>query len=115
MVSSPFRLSRTTLTRFGIEALGWAGDRERAPRCLDGSGSVVEPGTALVVTRYAEEKAVVLSPADFDRLAALDAALEEIEAGERLLVSELARTAHSLEDEPGSPLEDPDALEALGS
>jgi PHD/YefM family antitoxin component YafN of YafNO toxin-antitoxin module len=73
----------------------------------------VQPGTAVVVTRYDEEKAVVLSPEDFDRLAALDEALDAIVARDRLSLSPLAREAHRLEDEPGHPLEDPAALEAL--
>jgi hypothetical protein len=73
----------------------------------------VQPGTALIVTRYEEEKAVVLSPSDFERLAALDAALTEIEAGERPTMSTVTRRAHALEDEPGDPLEDATALQAL--
>ncbi len=73
----------------------------------------VEPGRAVIVTRYEQEKAVVLSPADFYRLAALDEALEEIAAGQEPRLSALARKAHRLEDEPGSALEDPEALARL--
>ena len=73
----------------------------------------VAPGRAVIVTRYEQEKAVVLSPADFHRLAALDDALEEIAAGEQPGLSALARKAHRLEDEPGAALEDRGALERL--
>jgi PHD/YefM family antitoxin component YafN of YafNO toxin-antitoxin module len=73
----------------------------------------VEAGTAVIVTRYGRENAVVLSPADFHRLAALDEALEAIAAGERAGLSELARKAHRIEDEPGAALEDPVALARL--
>lgn len=73
----------------------------------------VPPGTAVVVTRYDEEKAVLLSPEDFERLAALDEALDDIVLGDRLPLTELARKAHRLEDEPGAPVEDPELLESL--
>lgn len=43
----------------------------------------VAPGTAIVFTRYEEEKSVVLHPADFRRLVELDEALAEISAGGR--------------------------------
>jgi PHD/YefM family antitoxin component YafN of YafNO toxin-antitoxin module len=73
----------------------------------------VSTGTAVVVTRYEEEKAVVLSPEDFDRLAALDEALDVIVQGERLALTATARKAHRLEDEPDAPVEDPKLLDAL--
>lgn len=73
----------------------------------------VEPGRAVIVTRYGQENAVVLSPTDFHRLAALDEALEEIAAAGKPGLSELARKAHRLEDEPTRPLEDPEALGRL--
>ena len=73
----------------------------------------VPTGTAVIVTRYGEDKAVLLSREDFERLAALDEALDHIVLADRLPLTELARTAHRLEDEPGAPLEDPELLEAL--
>lgn len=73
----------------------------------------VSAGTAVIVTRYDEDKAVLLSPQDFERLAALDEALDDIVLDDRLALSGLARKAHRLEDEPGAPVEDPKLLEAL--
>jgi PHD/YefM family antitoxin component YafN of YafNO toxin-antitoxin module len=73
---------------------------------------VVAPGTAVVFTRYDDEKAVVLHPDDYRRLVELDEALEALAlAGPE--VGELTRLAHALEDEPGDPLEDPAAIEKL--
>lgn len=72
----------------------------------------VPVGTALVFTRYDEEKAVVLNPQDFHRLSALDHDLEEVSSG-RPAPSELALKAHALEDRPGTPVEDPDTIKAI--
>jgi len=72
----------------------------------------VPPGTALVFTRYDEEKAVVLHPQDFHRLSALDRDLEAL-SSDRLALSELALKAHALEDTAGTPIEDPDEIKAL--
>jgi hypothetical protein len=69
-------------------------------------------GTALVVTRYDEEKAVVLNPQDFHRLSALDHDLEELSSDPPEL-SELALKAHALEDQPGQPVEDPARIKDL--
>lgn len=73
----------------------------------------VPRGKAIIFTRYDEEKAVLLSPRDFHRLAALDEAIEEIGSADSPPLSELALEAHRLEDEPGEPLEDPSAIKAL--
>jgi hypothetical protein len=73
----------------------------------------LEEGHALVVTRYDEEKAVVMNPRDFRRLAALDAALEAIQAAEALALTPLVLEAHRLEDEPDEPVEDPAAIRKL--
>jgi PHD/YefM family antitoxin component YafN of YafNO toxin-antitoxin module len=73
----------------------------------------VAEGLALVVTRYDDEKAVVMNPADFRRLAALDAALELIGEAEALPLDALALEAHRLEDEPSQQIEDPVAIRAL--
>lgn len=72
----------------------------------------VERGSALVVRRYGAEHAVVVHPEDFRRLAALDAALAEID-GERPQPSDLTVKAHRLEDRPAGALEDADAIRAL--
>ena len=72
----------------------------------------VTPGKAVIVTRYDEEKAVIMSPEDFHRLAALDEALARLGA-DRPPLSDLALEAHRLEDEPGTAIEDPAAIRAL--
>jgi len=71
----------------------------------------VTAGTAITVTRYSEEKAVILHPDDFHRLVALDAALDEVAQAPGM--SDLVLQAHRLEDQPGRPLEDPIAIRAL--
>lgn len=73
----------------------------------------VSPGRAVVVTRYHEEKAVVLNPSDFHRLASIDAALDEIAAADAPVMTQLVLRAHRLEDEPGEPVEEPEAIKAL--
>lgn len=72
----------------------------------------VPVGTAVVFTRYGEEKAVVLNPQDFHRLRALDRDLERVSAAHPAL-SALALKAHELEDRPGVPVEDADEIKAL--
>jgi hypothetical protein len=72
----------------------------------------VTAGTALVFTRYDDEKAVVLHPDDYRRLAALDEALDALGA-ETCEVTDAVRAAHALEDTPGRPLEEPGAIKKL--
>ena len=72
----------------------------------------VEPGHAIVFTRYDEDRSVVLAPDDFSRLSALDDALDAV-LRDRPPVSELARAAHRLEDEPGAAIEDANTLRRL--
>jgi hypothetical protein len=72
----------------------------------------VSPGTAIVFTRYDSEKAVVLHPEDYRRLAALDDALDAV-AFDAPDVSALARKAHALEDTPGTSIEDPARIKKL--
>lgn len=72
----------------------------------------VPPGTALVFTRYQEEKAVVLHPRDFRRLSALAHDLDVV-SSDRPPLSDLALKAHALEDRPGTAIEDPDEIRAL--
>lgn len=81
----------------------------------DSSEARVPPvpvGTALVITRYGEEKAVVLNPHDFLRLSALDRDLEEL-TSDRPALSPLALEAHAVEDTPGTPVENPAQIKAL--
>lgn len=72
----------------------------------------VEPGHAIVFTRYDEDRAVVLAPADFERLAAIDRALDDALA-DRPNPGDLVAEAHRLEDEPGEPVEDAAAIARL--
>lgn len=72
----------------------------------------VTPGQAIVFTRYEEEKSVVLHPDDYHRLAALDEELAAI-ALPGIEMSELVLQAHQLDDTPGVPVEDGDAIRAL--
>ena len=69
-------------------------------------------GTAVLVTRYAEVKAVVMHPQDFERLSSLAHDLEQL-ATVRPQLSDLALRAHELEEQPGAALEDPDRIRAL--
>ncbi len=73
----------------------------------------LDQGRALIVTRYDEEKAVVMNPSDFRRLAELDAALETLDATALPTMTSLVLDAHRLEDEPGEALEDPAAIRTL--
>jgi len=70
-------------------------------------------GRAIVFTRYHEEKAVVMNPEDFRRLHALDLALDEIATDGVTPPGELLLRAHSLEDTPAEPIEDPAGIRAL--
>jgi PHD/YefM family antitoxin component YafN of YafNO toxin-antitoxin module len=72
----------------------------------------VQQGKAVVVTRYDEEKAVILHPEDFRRLSELERDLEDI-ARTRPEMSDLALKALALEDVPGSPVEDPEQIRSL--
>lgn len=71
----------------------------------------VPPGRAIVIVRYAEEKAVVMNPEDFRRFEALDHDLDELAVSFPDL-SELALKAHELEETPERPLEDADRIRA---
>jgi hypothetical protein len=73
----------------------------------------LHPGTATAVHRYDKERAFVLHPDDFHRLAALD----ELAAGALALpsfeLSAAAVNAHHEESTPGRSLTDPRELKAL--
>ncbi len=72
----------------------------------------VASGHAVIVTRYDEEKAVIMNPEDFHRLTALEDALLMATAS-RVVMSELVLKAHQLEDEPGVAIEDAVEIRAL--
>lgn len=71
------------------------------------------PGRAALVRRYREERAVILHPRDFRRLADLESLVIELSALETIEPSELARRAHVESDTAGSPTTDPAKLEVL--
>lgn len=73
----------------------------------------LDEGRALIVTRYGDEKAVVMNPSDFRRLAELDAALGALDSAGLPAMTSLVLDAHRLEDEPGEALEDPAAIRTL--
>ena len=72
----------------------------------------VPAGTAVVYTRYDEEKTVVMNPADFHRLAELEDEIREL-AGSGGSLTDLVVRAHQLEESPSEPVEDPEAIKAL--
>jgi PHD/YefM family antitoxin component YafN of YafNO toxin-antitoxin module len=72
----------------------------------------VQPGKAVVVTRYDEEKAVVLHPDDFKRLSELESDLDEIAAA-RPAMSDRALRAHAAEDAAGEAIENPAEIKRL--
>ena len=72
----------------------------------------VSRGHAIVFTRYDRERAVVLHPDDYRRLAALDEALAAM-TSERPVPSEAALAAQAAEDEPLGAVEDPREIEKL--
>jgi hypothetical protein len=71
------------------------------------------PGVAWVISRYSAERAVVMHPADFHRLEALDALLAEAAATDPLVFGDAAIAAHRAEETPGNPITDPAQLAAL--
>lgn len=86
-------------------------ESERRKSSSDRVPAVV-PGTAIIYTRYDAEKAVVMNPVDFHRLADLDRDLAEVVAS-RIEMSELAVEAHLDESTPGTAIEDPAEIEAI--
>lgn len=68
---------------------------------------------ATAVRRYREERAVVLHPVDFHRLADLEQFLTDLSAFPPIEPSEAAAAAHIDSDTPGSTIVDPARLEDL--
>ena len=73
---------------------------------------IAAPGAAILITRYGRNKAVVIHPHDFRRLSDLADDLAEATSHSALL-SDLALTAHTLEDRPGATLESAAAIRSL--
>ncbi len=73
----------------------------------------LRPGTATVVHRYDKERAFVLHPADFHRLAALDELAASALALPSFELSAAAVAAHREESASGESVTDPRALKAL--
>lgn len=73
----------------------------------------VTAGVATVVRRYDKERAYVLHPDDFRRLAALEELAAAALATPRIHLSDAALAAHRDEDTAGPTITDPAALHAL--
>jgi len=69
-----------------------------------------KPGEVAVISRYGKERAMLVHPADFDRLKHLDLLLTEVARLEPMDFSAEAIRAHREEDTPGEPITDPAAL-----
>lgn len=84
---------------------------------IRGSDSVRIPtpreGVATHVRRYAENRAVIIHPADFERFEVLDSLLSEVAEPAPFVLSDAARTAHIESVTPGEPVTDPDELRRL--
>lgn len=82
-----------------------AGDEVRIP--------ALTPGVATAVRRYDQERAFVLHPEDYHRLAALEELVAAATALPALELSETAVRAHIEESSPGRSVTDPAKLKAL--
>jgi len=71
------------------------------------------PGEATVISRYGKERAIVLHPADFNRLNELERLVVEAATLEPIELSEEAIRAHAEEGTPGQPVTDPAVLAEL--
>lgn len=71
------------------------------------------PGVATAVHRYREERAVILHPSDFHRLADVERIVTELSAFALIEPSATATSAHIDSDTPGSPVTDPAKLDEL--
>jgi hypothetical protein len=72
-----------------------------------------KPGVATAVHRYREERAVILHPTDFHRLAGVERLVTELSSFEPIAPSAAAATAHVESDTPEPPITEPDALDEL--
>lgn len=72
-----------------------------------------KPGVATTVRRYREERAVILHPADFHRLAGVEQLVAELSSFEGIEPSAAAAEAHIDSDTPGAPITEAAALDEL--
>ena len=70
-------------------------------------------GVAMHVRRYNADRAVIVHPADFERLRALDTLLAEVASPAPFNLSDAAEAAHIESVTPGKPVTDPDELRRL--
>lgn len=68
---------------------------------------------ATAVHRYREERAVILHPADFHRLADVERLVSELSSFEPIEPSSAATEAHVETDTPKSPITEPTTLDQL--
>lgn len=71
------------------------------------------PGVATAVHRYRQERAVILHPTDFHRLADVERLVTELAAFTPLELSSAASKSHIESDSPGSSITDPNVLNEL--
>lgn len=71
------------------------------------------PGEVAVISRYGKERAMLVHPADFDRLEHLDRLLTEVALLDPMVSSPEAIRAHREENTPGEPITDPALLAEL--
>jgi PHD/YefM family antitoxin component YafN of YafNO toxin-antitoxin module len=72
-----------------------------------------EAGKATVISRYGKERAMLIHPADFNRLTELERLLEDAAKLEPMAFGTEAVRAHIEEDTPGKPITDPTVLAKL--
>ena len=71
------------------------------------------PGEATVISRYGKERAIVIHPSDFNRLAELERLIADVCAVDAVALTEEAIRAHAEEGTPGDPITDPVVLAEL--
>lgn len=71
------------------------------------------PGEAAVISRYGKERAIVIHPSDFHRLAALERLIGTAAALDPIELSDEAILAHREEGAPGDSVTDPAVLADL--
>lgn len=72
-----------------------------------------KPGVATAVHRYRDERAVILHPTDFHRLAEVERLVTELSSFEPIELSDAAAKAHDESDTPGAPITEPAMLDEL--
>lgn len=72
-----------------------------------------EAGEATVISRYGNERAMLIHPEDFHRLNEFDRLLDEVSQLTPIALSGEAARAHVEEGTPGEPITDPAVLAQL--